>query len=302
MSLPAASLSFDRPVARNLVHRESTSEVLPTDFAVRSADRFEVALQWPRRHAFFRSAPADSAIVAESIRQVTILICHLGYDVPLGTRFLMTGLGFDVRPDNDAALLPGHALELSARVRGIDVRRTARGALRSVRLDMEFVGAGGVVASGHGDALLADEPTYARMRGTNAHASPPLAQTLPRVAPDAVGRSALEDVVVARTAEGLTIDVDGNHPFFFDHLLDHVPGVALIEACRQAACLLMADPAVDLAAFEAEFNRMVEFGPSATIAVDVVDSGARFQVVQSGSLALDASAVITSSSAEAAEQ
>ncbi len=134
--------SFERPVARELVHRQSTSEVLPTDFEVRASDEFSVALQWPRRHGFFSTRPPDSAIIAETIRQVTILTCHLGYDVPLDARFLMTGLGFE-QLGTSPRHVSGEALELNAFVSCVDVRRTLRGELRSVQMNIELAGRDG---------------------------------------------------------------------------------------------------------------------------------------------------------------
>ncbi|MYU48012.1 hypothetical protein GTV15_14040, partial [Streptomyces sp. SID7803] len=37
---------------------------------------------------------------------------------------------------------------------------------------------------------------------------------------------------------------DLNHPILFDHKGDHVPGMVLLEAARQAACAVMAPPLV----------------------------------------------------------
>ncbi|BDZ54708.1 AfsA-related hotdog domain-containing protein [Agromyces marinus] len=217
------------------MHRQSTSEVWPTDFEPKGQDSFRVALQWPRSHAFLTTLPPDSAVMAETIRQVTILTCHLGYDVPLDSRFLMTGLGFEFRSTERGAG-EWRALEVTARVQGSDVRRTARGELRSARMNVDIVGPDGVIAVGHGDALLAGVPAYRRMRGPNADATPPR-RTIDPVSPARVGRTRTADVTILETDAGLEVQLDHSHPVFFEHSLDHVPGVALIEACKQAACI-----------------------------------------------------------------
>lgn len=286
--------NFERPVARELVHRQSTSEVLPTDFETLSTDCFEVSLQWPRRHGFFNTLTPGSAIVAESIRQITILACHVGYDVEHSTRFLMTGLGFEILRTSPLGTR-GRALELTAIVSGTEVRKTPRGALRSARLNVVLADDEGVIAVGHGDALIAVEAAYQRLRGSSGSERPPAARRLRPIPAWEVGCRSEDDVVLGRTGLGLEVDVDGNHPIFFDHLLDHVPGVALIEACRQAASVALGDPALDLRRFEAEFARVVEFEAPATITSDFTGTGVKFEIRQVGVTAMAAEATVSAS-------
>lgn len=58
------------------------------------------------------------------------------------------------------------------------------------------------------------------------------------LAPAAVGRSRAADVLLTRPAAGPAgrwlLRVDQQHPVFFDHPSDHVPGMVLLEALRQA--------------------------------------------------------------------
>ncbi|MFF2272070.1 ScbA/BarX family gamma-butyrolactone biosynthesis protein [Agromyces sp. NPDC058136] len=290
MELPVPS--FERPVERALVHRQSTSEVWPTDFEALGQGRYQVSLQWPRSHAFYTTTPPDSAVLAETIRQVTILTCHLGHSVPLDSRFLMTGLGFELRSD-EGCRGEWNALEVTALVEASDIRRTARGELRSARMNIEISGPDGrVIAVGHGDALLAGSVAYRRMRGPNANATPPR-RTAEPVEPERVGRSRASDVTVVETIAGLEIQIDHSHPVFFEHSLDHVPGVALIEACKQVACLFLGNPSADLQRFEARFHRVIEFNTPATITVASDAVGVRFAVLQGGTVAMDASAGVS---------
>ncbi len=121
------------------------------------------------------------------------------------------------------------------------------------------------------------------------------------VAANEVGRGSADDVVVGRTGLGLEVDVDGRHPIFFDHLLDHIPGVALIEACKQALCLELGDPAAELRDYEAEFLRVVEFDIPAVISADVTGANANFTVYQRGVASMVASAKISSSAGAAVQ-
>ncbi|UOE42832.1 ScbA/BarX family gamma-butyrolactone biosynthesis protein [Agromyces larvae] len=277
---------------RSLVHRRSTHEVLPTDFVDLGADTFEIAIQWPRRHPLWKTNPLRSSLIAETIRQSTILTCHLGYSVSPQTRFLMTGLGFDLAGEPLRAL-PGEAIEIRAHASGSRVRRSARG-LRSVRIGFSFSQNGAPIASGHGDAMLVDDSTYLRLRGSHAGAHPPARIRQSVISPADVGVDASEDILLEGDRHGWVVAVDGSHSTYFDHPLDHVPGVALVEACRQLACVETGDPTLDLRTFEAEFVRTVEFSSPARASIQRSGDGACFVITQDDAIAVDASAVVAS--------
>lgn len=285
--------SFDQPVPRSLVHRRSTGEVLPTDWRRISANHFEVGLQWPRRHWFFHAPLPDSALVAESIRQAAVLLCHVAYDVPADTRFLMSSIGFEIRADGQIGAQRGEAIELVVEVRVRDTQRAGTRRLRRARMEMVVADRDGqTVAIGHGDLSILDATTYDRIRGAARGAVPPPERRLAPVQWDLVGRSSPDDVVLAHTPEGYVLELDGRHPVFFDHLLDHIPGLALIEACRQAACIELSDPASDFYTFEASFDGIVEFEPYPMIATRVQGHQAEFKICHDSVVAFEATATI----------
>jgi hypothetical protein len=76
-----------------------------------------------------------------------------------------------------------------------------------------------------------------------------------------VGRALAADVVLAEPAPGRTdrrrLRVDTAHPVFFDHPLDHVPGMLLLEAARQAALLQTGGERAPNA-YDAVFHRYAE--------------------------------------------
>jgi hypothetical protein len=87
-------LSFSTTVARQLVHRCAVSEVLLTDWCQRGADVFVCAAQWSRSHSFYRVRQGrhDPLLLAETIRQVGLLLCHEAYQMPPEHRFVMGGV------------------------------------------------------------------------------------------------------------------------------------------------------------------------------------------------------------------
>jgi hypothetical protein len=252
-----ASIGFDQQVDRRLVHRASTSEVLPTDFVTVSDHVFLAGLQWPRAHSFYHIDPVDSALVVESIRQLTILTAHLGLAVPMDARFVMPSLGFTVR--GDVLTAPGQALQLATSLAACRVRRTASGRVRSIRVLVRIRQDDRTIATGYGDALLLTNHEYSRLRGPRLHARPhaPAGDAAPR--PSEVGRLRDHDVTVRRSDAGFTVISDLANSTWFDHIVDHVPGAALIEACLQAVRVERDDPSLDFLTLDARFHHIVEF-------------------------------------------
>lgn len=84
-------IGFTAPVARELVHRRAVSEVFLTGIQGSGGTAYTLFAQWPRWHVFYgsRNRGFDSALVVETLRQLTILIAHSQLDVPLGMQFLM---------------------------------------------------------------------------------------------------------------------------------------------------------------------------------------------------------------------
>ncbi|WP_280409454.1 AfsA-related hotdog domain-containing protein [Nocardia brasiliensis] len=79
---------------------------------------------------------------------------------------------------------------------------------------------------------------------------PPPGRPAPRAPPPPRGRLGREhpkNVLLAHgsraTAGGMSFRLafDPAHPFFFDHPMDHVPGMLLLEAARQAALATLAE-------------------------------------------------------------
>ena len=258
-------VEFERAVARKLTHRQSISEVFVTDVHPISADTFVAGIQLPRRHALFGSPATrlDSHLIIEIIRQLTIVTCHTFYDVPLTSKFLMSGIGCVIDESAETAFAAGGSTDCVGTLRGRDVVLRPSGELRSIRVDVEVERAGVVVATGHGDAIIASPGVYRRIRGARANNSSLGFGRGPgdHLEPATVGHSADSDVVLAASGvDQWRLSVDTMNPFYFDHPLDHVPGVLAIEAARQAIRVAEEGPQLDLARVEVSLAHVLEFG------------------------------------------
>jgi hypothetical protein len=229
--------SMTATVPRQLVHRAAVAETLLTGWSRIAADRFSVSAQWPRAHGLHVSpdrSAYDPLLVVETVRQSGTLIAHTEYEVPLDHHFVLQEFQVDTFPRHLAVgAVPA---ELTVEVTFVDVQYRGRRPVGAV-YTAEVLRGGELVATARRVAFTCtSEPVYRRLRGgrTAAAVTPlPLPPALP---PATVGRALPEDVVLApATGRNLwQLRIDTAHPVFFDHPLDHVPGMLLLEAARQA--------------------------------------------------------------------
>ncbi|MCX4884367.1 MULTISPECIES: ScbA/BarX family gamma-butyrolactone biosynthesis protein [unclassified Streptomyces] len=246
-------------VPRQLVHRAAVAETFLTDWKRTGADRFRLFAQWPRAHQLHVS-PDRSAyeplLVAETVRQCGALLAHAAYDAPLDHCFVLKELRLSTCPEHLAVGAAPAEPVLDVTV--FDVRHRA-GRPTALRYDTVVRLGGERVASAHIAVSWTSESVYRRLRGGRTAATVcalPLPSALPA---GVVGRALPTDVVLAPPDRHgrRQLRVDTAHPVFFDHPLDHVPGMLLLEAARQAARARTADPAGS-ATFHAAFHQYAE--------------------------------------------
>ncbi|MFJ9727894.1 ScbA/BarX family gamma-butyrolactone biosynthesis protein [Streptomyces sp. NPDC101209] len=251
-------------VPREYVHRASVAEVFLTGCTRIDETHFALTGQWPRAHTFFNSQNGlrhDPLQVAETIRQAGLCLAHAELGVLLGQHFVMWDLNWTVMPDQ---LLIGAtpsdfsveiAIATEGRRNAVTVRRRVEA---TIRRD------GRTTATGNASFTCLTPETYRRLRG-DALSVPP--RTEPeehpvRMDPAEVGRTRPGDVVLAPTdrPQRWLLAPDTRHPVMFDHAGDHIPGMVLLEAARQASCALLG-PAATLTPVQmsTEFHRYVEF-------------------------------------------
>ncbi|MFJ9816702.1 ScbA/BarX family gamma-butyrolactone biosynthesis protein [Streptomyces sp. NPDC101151] len=247
---------------QSYVHKSAASEVLVTGWRPEGEDAYVVTARWPQDHRFYRPVQGcyDPLLAAESIRQAVLLLGHAAYGVPLGNPQSWSQFRYSIEPLASTGSAAAE-VELHVTCSGL-VRRAGRLAAMTVRVDIlregVRVGAGEVDYVGHTPAV------YRRVRGSYADPEAAMARVVPLappMPPARVARDRFEDVVLSPTdAPGRTqLRLDLNHPTLFDHRVDHVPGMLLLEAARQAAHTMSYPQPVLPAAMDAAFYRYIEF-------------------------------------------
>lgn len=256
---PTASEALTTTVPRQLVHRAAVAETLLTGWRRIGADRFDVAAQWPRAHQLHVSSDRtayEPLLVTETVRQSGTLLAHTEYDVPLGYRFVLQELRVSTRPEH-LAVGPAPA-EAAVAVEIFDVRHRA-GRVAAFRLTAGVAIEDRQVASAYFAASWTSEAVYRRLRGGRTATTDAVPLPQPGPLPALVGRTVPADVVLARPDRPgrWQLRVDTAHPVFFDHPLDHVPGMLLLEAAGQAARVVGGGRCAPVS-FHATFDRYAE--------------------------------------------
>ncbi|MGW7823520.1 ScbA/BarX family gamma-butyrolactone biosynthesis protein [Streptomyces puniciscabiei] len=247
-------------VPKEFVHRAAVAEVMLTSWKRRDDTHFTVTAQWPRAHSFFTPSEDglhDPLIAAETVRQVGALLAHAEYGVPLGHHFLMWDLDIAVEP---RGLLVGEApasLELAVTATDVKLRG---GNLAQLGYEATVLRGGVPIARGAASFSTATPAVYSRLRGRQDLG---LIRALPLTAPaspQSVGRTSPVDVVLSPVGgpHRWQLRVDTRHPVLFDHPVDHVPGMVLLEAARQATAEVLERSSLSPLDMSSTFKRYVE--------------------------------------------
>lgn len=288
----AGDLSPTPTLDPDLLHRRDPAEVFLTDARALGADRFAAAAVLPAAHPYYTSLTghhghgADLVLLLECCRQAETYAAHAFHRVDRGASFLLRRWSAELRVDTGRAAAPpgSDRLLMTAVTRDPQVRR---GAVAGLTYDFALWLAGdriGEVGMGVGYVSPA---AHAVLRSRGRGGPPPTSEDPPArppgdpVAPAAVGRERAEDTLLLGAASaagtvtaGLRVPVD--NPSFFEHPHDHVPGMVLVEAARQAAVLAVRGRtgpgrAARLVALESAFHAYAEL--DAPITMTAVPAG-----------------------------
>lgn len=262
-----------RTVTKELAHRTTDTDVFPTGWTRISETRFRFTAHWPVAHRFFGSVDGmhqDPMVVGETLRQAAMVLAHAEFGAPADSHFVMWDLSVVTDP---AALRPADAAEpVVVDVVCSEIRRRGRG-LAAMRTTMEFRRAGRFVARGTGSTGCTSPLAYRRLRARQLAAMDTPVPPLPGIAPGLAGRTRAEDVVLAPgDRPGVwRLRVDTGHPVLFPRPNDHVPGMVLFEAARQAATAASGLHPFLPRAMSATFARYAELHSPCLLETEVLD-------------------------------
>ncbi|MFF7994378.1 ScbA/BarX family gamma-butyrolactone biosynthesis protein [Kitasatospora xanthocidica] len=256
-------------VAKEYVHRACHAEVFLTGSEQLNETTFAVSAQWPRAHTFFSTpdgARHDPIQAAETIRQVGLYLAHTRFGVPLDHKFMMWNLDYTTRPRR--LLIGAKPTDLSIEAKLVAQPRRTRS---TIDFTLSTVVRRGphLAATGYSRFTTVPGTTYQRLRRGRVDdaalpAPGPTAEPLP---PARVGRLRPCDVVLAPTDAPGTwhLTPDFWHPILFDHANDHIPGMVLIEAARQATNALTSPVTITPTSAATTFHRYAEHDAPTTI-------------------------------------
>ncbi|MGW8377513.1 ScbA/BarX family gamma-butyrolactone biosynthesis protein [Streptomyces sp. ODS28] len=293
-AISAASASAGVP--KEYVHKHDAREVLLTGWRPAGPNAAEVGARWPELHGFYepRHGVYDPLLFTETVRQTVPLLSHAAYGVPFGHRLLWNRLSFTLPP---TPLRAGPVEPVLRVARAVARRRGAGSDKHDTRIEATLDGAR--IATAALDFSSVPPGLYARMRGRYADAEQALSRAPapgPAVTAYRVGRERAADVVLSPTParDRWMLRTDPAHPVLFDHPLDHVPGMLLLEAARQAAHLTSRPGPSVLTGLDAVFTRYVELDEPCWITARALpcdgSRGRRVRVVaeQDGAVAFSA--------------
>ncbi len=234
------TLHWDQTIDRALVHRDAIAEVMLTDLIKVSETDFQVAAQWPRSHRVYRpdhNGRHDPMLILETVRQAGLALSHFGFAVGFEQRSVMRDVAFELDPRTEPrALLSATNVAIDVRCRDIIMRGPK---LRGMTVELVFTANGLAFASGSGTIRWISAPNYAalRARASSRLDWDQLRWTTTPAHPSSSPIRAAADVLIAPAAgrtDRRRLIVPLEHPVYFDHALDHAPGMLLIDAAWQA--------------------------------------------------------------------
>ncbi|MGW6909572.1 ScbA/BarX family gamma-butyrolactone biosynthesis protein [Streptomyces sp. NPDC054940] len=253
------------------VHRTDARDAFPTGWRRLDDTRFQVRARWPARHRFFTARSGylqDPLLIPEILRQSTMLLAHAAFGVPGDARFVMQCVRYATSPTRLA--LDDSGEDVVACITCGDVRRRGR-RTTGMHSSMVLRRAGRVLATADGRVDCVSEPAYRRLRGERLSAAGRTVPLLPGLPPEAVGRTDASAVVLAPSPRpgSWRLRVDTAHPTLFRRPNDHVPGIVLLEAARQAATAFSPDPGRTVAiGMDMAFSRYAELDSPCWIEAD----------------------------------
>ena len=204
-------------IDRSAAHRSTRSESLVWAIEAVSETSWRADVEIPRSHWLCHPAPdrVPVTLLAEAFRQAGLAICVAGLGMGQSVHFVVSSMTVRVVPESLRFPRFG-ALEGTLNVQFAGVKHR-KGIPHVLAVEYELPG----IASGRVDARVLVDRDYRAIRRNAAALDGEV---------HAFGGELIEPI--AREADRVTarLGVDESDPFFFDHPVDHLPGMLLLHS------------------------------------------------------------------------
>lgn len=256
------------------LHLHRASSALITGWARVGDDRYTATARWPSPPS---GAAFDTLTLANTVRQACLLIAHAEQDVPLDQQTLMNVL--NLRMHSGPRIPPeGGPVRLL-----VDIRSERTGP-RAMKSDVVLYLNSEAVAEASLSFNWISPPAYRRLRKGHLDVDWAGVAVTPAVPEAVAGRRGTSRIALSAGggAGQWLLRTDTTDPVLYDHPVDHVPGLVLVEASYQAAHALTGAGPRSSHRMESVFHRYVEFASPCRI--EAVRRGEDIQVtgVQGG--------------------
>ncbi|MFD4960395.1 AfsA-related hotdog domain-containing protein [Microbacterium sp. NPDC058389] len=224
------------PVPPGATHKLNAREALLREYRY-SFGGADFVAEVPEAHVEYDGSPHGGRLIhAELLRQATTAYAHVAHQVPLGWAFIMRGMSIEQRD----LFRPG-LIEVAVTAQDV---LAPRGVLRSLRSEVAFRQQGVVVGRGWGELQVVSPAIYERIRG----------HVRPRVEASTLGAWPVRIEPTGKRT--WTLEFNPQNRFFFDHEVDHVPGMVMFAGLSYVIDDIAHQPAA--ISFQGQFSRYVE--------------------------------------------
>jgi 2-oxo-3-(phosphooxy)propyl 3-oxoalkanoate synthase len=253
-------------VPKEYVHLGRTDSVFLTGWRRRDEGEFSLSAAWPAPAA---GLPYDPRVLTQTIRQSGLVIAHSAYGVPLTHQTLLSYFVFTVSPGFGVSPTGSSPLTVDVSVVG-----PGQGGRRGSSLGMD-------VRVYHGDSLAARADSefgwitpaaYSRIRGGHLDGEWNSWPLPPPVDARTVRRAEASDVALApgNRPGHWQLRNDVANVLLYDHPVDHVPGLVLMEAAGQAANATLYPAPFEATTVACAFETYTEFDRPCWIETEVL--------------------------------
>ncbi|GAB7030490.1 gamma-butyrolactone biosynthesis protein ScbA [Streptomyces platensis subsp. malvinus] len=241
-------------VPQEYAHLHNADRVFITGWNRCGPGAFSLTARWPAAQGDGR---CDPRVLTQTFRQSGLVIAHAEYGVPLSHHMLLRDLNFTANPR--FRLPAGRSVPLDIEVTVDQTGRSGRSASTLgmvVRIHQGDV----TVAQAESEFAWSSPAVYRRLRGEHLGVDWGAWPLPAPIAPELVGRVDEADVVLAPGGRPRRWQLrnDPGNTWLFDHPVDHVPGLALLEAAYQAAHATVSPALFAPSTVTSSFERYVE--------------------------------------------